>query len=320
MRVLGTIATTRLPDAYRLLVLFVLVVFAGPTLTRAQSAREPKGDAPPDLSSAVQETAKGTKPDKAILDAAMLRDEKACKELVVNYLDEAKKKKDRKPDLLVQSELIRVLVLDYDQPEYHVQLAASYLADVDKFKSEEDVEFVWQHLEWLRLKGTEKSLADRAAAIQKKVPLRPSEGTAGITKEVLAAARKTFQAGKAIHIEYPAKKPIEFQVGNDFAINMPTIPLIYVRSPDYPPHGCRVVAYMLVSQDGGKPEPKGMHKNYEPCAFPTGMLEAIYLSIGKVEVKADTKMFIHVESLFEAKDKPGVVISNTIEIPAVPKK
>lgn len=278
---------------------------------------------PLDLGSAVQETAKGTRLDDAVLKAANLRDEKAAQELVKKYHESANRK-DRGPGLLDPSEITEVLVLDYNLPEYHFQLAESYFSKAKTADASEDrlinAEFAWQHLEWLRLNATDRTLDDRLAEIRRGSPPRPAQSSTGITKELLAAARKTFQAGMAFHIDYPANDPIEFKVGDNFAMNMPILRIRYIRSPEYPPHGCRVVAYMLVSRGGGKPEPKAMHRRYEPSVFPTGMLVAGYATIGKIELNTETRMFIHVESLYEAKDKPGTIISNTLAIPVVAKK
>jgi hypothetical protein len=274
-----------------------------------------------DAESQLRDAAKGANFSDALRQSAMQRDPEAAQELEAKYVSDARKEADRKPGTLVQSELIRLLVLDYDRPEYHVQLAETHLADLSK-EDETKVpaaESIWQHLEWLRLKQVDAALSGRVEALKKKVPLRPAEATR-ITGGTLSAARKTFLSGMPIHIEYPSQKPIEFETGGSFTINQANVRLSYVRSPEWPPNGCRVVAYMFVSKDGGKPEPNGMHRNYEPCAFTTGLLDAGYMAFGRIELKPETKLFIHVESVFETKDRRGSVISNTLEIPVVAKK
>lgn len=301
-----------------------LAVFIGFSLSGCRQATSGQDDSQGDVARAVREAAGTAKPQQQMLTAGALRDKVAAQELIKKYLDDAKNKKNHKPGL-EQSEIIRVLVLDHGLPELHLALAESYLADVQSgtFKGLDGVppeEFAWQEIEWFRLRGTDSQIEARLEAIRRRLPPRPPESTKAIPPDVLSAAQKTFAEGKAFHIDYPANKPIEFQVGNAYSLNMPVIRIRYLRSPYYPPHGCRVVASMLVSKDGGKPECKAMHRNYESCAFPSGLLEATYLTLGEVKVNADTKILVHVESLFEAGGKQGVVLSNILSIPVVAEK
>jgi hypothetical protein len=311
------------PKQYVAQSVFLLASFAVAVFASDQPANQVGSSATPDLSGVVREAAKGTTLDRAILEAAARRDPAAAQQLATN-LSEENKKKEGNP-ALKQGDITKVLLLDYDLPELHVRLAESYLSDMEqaRFNEEGDVpraEFVWQELEWLRLRGVDGNLADRVARIRKKAPPRPPDGTTNINADVITAAHKTFQSGKAMHIDYPSGKPIEFELGNDFALNMPSIPIRYLRSPEFPPHGCRVVAYMLISKDGGEPKPKAFQGGYASCALPTGMLQAACVVVGKAEVRPGTKIFVHVESLFEAPGKSGVVISNTLAIPVIAKR
>lgn len=271
------------------------------------------------LSQSIARIAAGATIDPEILKAASRRDVTAAENGIAKHLEEIRK--SNKPEKLEGRNLGKVLVLDFDRPPLHVAFAEECLRQFDPKIDIPFSEYAWQELEWLRIRGTPADLSERIAAIRAKLPPRPAWCADGAADRLLLeAARTTFASGKAIHISRIDEKPIEFKVGNPYAMNMACVRLSYVRSPGFPPHGCRVVAYMLLSKDGGEPKPVGFHQGYSPCAYSNGLLYAFYMAMGEVKLQPDTKIFIHVESLFEAKDSPGMVVSNTLAIPVVAEK
>ncbi len=266
----------------------------------------------------IESAAADTRVSDDILQACQQRNPEASRKRMAEVIQ--KKKEKDEPAELDAGDISKILVLDFNQPQLHVQLAELTLKNMLEFEGAEYREplneLIWQEIEFLRLRGVPEDLADRWAAVRKQLTPRMESATR-LSPEFLAAARKTFQDGTPMHIEYAGDGPIKFDVGNNFALNMPDIPVKYVRSPKCPPNGCRVVASMLIRQDGGEAKAVSFSKSYQPCAFPSGLMEGIYFMIGKVELQPESKILVHVESAYEHGDEAGTVISNLIAVPVV---
>jgi len=91
MKLLNSIDAKNAFRALRLTALLFVVQLSQTPPAAAQQKALPT----PDLSSAVQEAARGTKLDAAIREAGNLRDGTATQQLVAKYIEEAKKKKNR---------------------------------------------------------------------------------------------------------------------------------------------------------------------------------------------------------------------------------
>jgi hypothetical protein len=273
-------------------------------------------DAPPpvDVAARLEELTRETAIDERLLVAAAKRD-KAAASLLQSELENGEGSLS-----LVRSEIAQVLRLDFHRPQLHLrafQSAAEELSESEPSRSSYLLEFAHQEAEYLRASNAPSDLLGAVEALESKLPQRSFTASS----EFVEASLPTFAAGAAMYIEYDSAEAIVVRTDDETFIHELRIPIRYVRSPKFPPRGCRVVATMTREPEAPNETSPGMpfaDSGYLPCALLAGRLEGEYAIVGPASsVAPGTRIIAYVASA-SADDRPlGVPLSNVLSIPVV---
>lgn len=267
-----------------------------------------------DVAARLEELTRETAIDERILVAAAKRD-KVAASLLQSELENGEGSLS-----LVRSEIAQVLRLDFHRPQLHllaIQSAAEELSESESSRSSYLLEFAHQEAEYLRASKAPSDLLEAVEALEATLPRR----SFSVSSEFVEASLPAFAAGAAMYIEYDSPEAIVVRADDETFIHELSIPIRYVRSPKFPPRGCRVVATMMRELEAPNETNSGMpfaDSGYLPCASLAGRLEGEYTIVGPISsVAPGTRIIAYVASA-SADDRPlGVPLSNVLSIPVV---
>lgn len=220
-----------------------------------------------------------------------------------------------KPQELNLFQLSKVLSLDFHREPLHtrfIELSAQAYHDWGDERPAYLVEQIWQEKEYLRLAKAATETQQEVAKLTKNIAKREE---IQFDAEFLNNAKDTFKNGYGVHIEYKGKPPV---IGDMVGLTSEDLTLQYVRSPHYPPRGCRVVVKLVFNREG-KDSVFAHHGEYQPCAFPTGKLRGQVVVLGGLPEEADATLLVFVASHYNDEQSPPVPISNMLSIPILQK-
>ncbi|MEM8669391.1 MAG: hypothetical protein AAGG48_17840 [Planctomycetota bacterium] len=246
----------------------------------------------------------------AIMQAWQLRDKDAARELEIEY--RMRRKILGQEQRLSRSEIEQVLALDPQRPDLHLQAIKHVKAGRSgqaKLTAEES-EYLWQEIQYLRSTQTEPEVLDTVESLSEKLEPRQT----AIDGTLMLAAKKTFESGLPMFISYSGKTPLI--IDGSIGIASVELPVSYVRSSSLPPAGCRIVAKLVVQEDG-QDMLMSHYTGYRPCTFDSGHMTGEFYTIGQPTLSERSVLFVFACTLFSDDENHPVPISNVLSIPVV---
>lgn len=280
--------------------------------TEAVTALQPSTK-PVSLSAFLNDVAENTELNGSIKSMGARRNVRAAEMLEMEM--RITQKLRGKPQELNLFQISKVLSRDFHREDLHtrfIELAVKDYRDWGNERPEYLLEQIWQEKEYLRLAGAEKDSMELAASSTKDLPPRESPEFKPV---FLSNAKNTFESGFGIHIEYDGKPIV---IDDSVGLTSEDLMLKYVRSPNYPPRGCRVVAKLVFNQKG-KDAVFAYHGEYLPCAFSSGLLRGQFVVLGGLPQEADATLLVFVTSHYNDESSPPIPVSNMLSVPVLQK-
>lgn len=217
-------------------------------------------------------------------------------------------------------EIKRILALDFERMQEHVLVLEKAVCELQEClpqRNERLRQFVEQELLLIRNMCSDAALVARANAASKSAEsLFDCEFAANKEFSHLhGMATKTFEKGVPILINYTGPSPIALD--DSIGILNLELPLNYLRNPELPPGGCRVVVKLAIKK-GDKSILLSHATDYQPCVFEAGNLAAEFCALGDIPIAKDSVLFVYVTSLNETERGEVVPFSNILTIPVSP--